>query len=59
MKNEDLEYRELPAGSIIKIEGIPLELENPTSVGTHKGNWPVVEESMQERMADATETESS
>lgn len=39
----EIEFRELPAGTIVKIGGFPLELEKPTSVGTHPENWKHVE----------------
>jgi hypothetical protein len=39
-----METRTLKAGTVIKIEGIPLQLEQDVQASTAEGNWGLIEE---------------
>jgi len=36
--------RILPAGTVVKIQGIPVRLENAVKANTHPNNWTVIDE---------------
>ena len=44
--NEHMQTRELPAGTVIKLAGFPVELTAPVVVSTHQANWPLIDETL-------------
>lgn len=43
---DDLQDFVLPAGTVIKLRGIPLELVNDIVVRCHPDNWPLTREQL-------------
>jgi hypothetical protein len=38
------ESREFPAGTVLKMNGIPVALTEAAKIETHPSNWPLIED---------------
>lgn len=46
-KNSETERYLIPKGTIVHMFGFPVEIEETTTVSTHRANWPLIREAMQ------------